>query len=131
MGIRYRAALRTQRMQDVADDIDSGSGAGFLEICTVGYALVLATIPLADPCGSVSGDALTFDVPQSDTAADASGNAAIARIKNSDGVVIVDQMTVGNTGGSEHIILNQGNTAIVAGQAVTVTAFVITHNIGA
>lgn len=130
MALRYRASLRTTRTQLVVDDIDSGSGPGILEICTAAYAVVLAAFELADPCGAVSSDVLTFDVPVSDTAADATGTAAVARIKNSDGDTIVDQLIVGHTGGSEHVILNQATNGIVEGQTVTITSGTITHNSG-
>lgn len=130
MALRYRAALRTARMQAVEDDIDSGSGAGTLEICSASYAAVLAIIPLNDPAGSVSGDVLTLDLPESDTSADNTGTAAIARIKNSAGTVIVDELTVGFTGSPGHITLAQANASIVAGQTVTISSGTITHNTG-
>jgi hypothetical protein len=130
MGLLYRAALRTTRMQSVADDIDSGSGAGYLEICTASYASVLATITLSDPCGSVSGDVLTLTTPHSDTSADNTGDAAIARIKNSSNTTIVDELTVGKTGDTAHIILAQATVGIVAGQTVALTSATITHNTG-
>lgn len=130
MALRYRAALRTARMQAVADDVDSGSGAGYMEICSAGYVDVLATLALSDPCGSVSGDVLTLTTPAADVAADATGDAAIARIKNSAGTTIVDQLTVGKTGDTAHIILAQATVGIVAGQTVTLTAATITHNTG-
>jgi len=86
---------------------------------------VLATIPLQDPCATVSGDTLTFDnTPgMTDTAADASGTAAIARINDSTGAVVVQGLTVGV--GSGDIQLN--STTITAGQTVTLTAGTIQH----
>lgn len=130
MALRYRATLRTTRMQAVLDAIDNSTAGSYLEICTASYASTLATIPLADPAGTVSGDVLTFTTSVSDTSADATGTAAIARIKNGDGDTVVDELTVSYTGQSAHIILAQANASIVAGQTVTLTSATITHNTG-
>ena len=126
MAIRYRASLRTTRMNDVVTDIDSGAGAGTLEICSASYAAVLAVLTLSDPCGTVSGDVLTFSTITADASADATGTAAIARIKNSSGTVIVDELTVGTSG--THVVLN--STSITAGQNVSISSATITHNTG-
>ena len=124
MAVNYRTSLKTTRMTAVRDDIDSGAGAGTLEIGTAGFAAVLAVIPLADPCGTVSGDTLTFSgMPREDTSADAGGTAAEARIKNSDGTVIVSGLTVGTSGAN----LNLVTTTIVAGQPVRLTSGTIQH----
>lgn len=61
MAMAYSTTVRSARMQAVADAIDGGAGAGYVEICTTSYASVLATITMADPCGSVSSGVLTFD----------------------------------------------------------------------
>jgi hypothetical protein len=124
MGVVYASALRTTRMNDVKTAIDAGSGAGTLEIGTTAMGTVLAIITLTDPCGSVSGDVLTFTMPHSDTSADATGTAAAARIKDSDGNVIVSGLTVGTSG--TNIVLD--DVALVATQTVTLTAGTLTHN---
>lgn len=127
MAVIYAAALRTARMNAVKDAIDAGAGAnGTIEIGTTGMALTLATIDLAKPCGSVSGDILTFTMPKSDTSADAGApdTAAAARIKDTDGNVIVSGLTVGTVG--TNIVLDAAT--IMAGQTVTLTAATITHN---
>lgn len=124
MAANYRTSLKTTRMTAVRDDIDSGAGAGYIEICTSAYGTVLATITLADPCGSVTGDTLTFTMPKSDTSADATGTAAIARIKESTGTVIVQGLTVGTSG--TDIILS--SLAITAGDTVTLSSATITHS---
>ena len=56
MAITYAAAVRTARLQAVLDAIDADAGAGKLVIGTTGMGTVLATIPLADPAGTISGD---------------------------------------------------------------------------
>lgn len=124
MAVNYNAALKTTRMQAVVAAIDAGAGAGTLEICNAAYATVLATIVLADPSFTVAGSVMTMaGVPRSDTSADNTGTAALARIKDSNGVVVVDGLTVGV--GSGDIQLN--STALSAGQTVTINSGTITH----
>jgi hypothetical protein len=123
MAVNYRASLKTARMNLVKDDIDSGVGAGFIEICSAAYAAVLATITLSDPCGSVVGDVLTLTMPKSDTSADNTGTAAVARIKEVGGTVIVNNLTVGTA--ATDIILT--SLAITAGDTVTLSSATITH----
>jgi hypothetical protein len=125
MAISYATTLRTTRMQDVIDAIDAGAGAGYIEICTTAYATVLATIPLADPCGTAAAGVLTFDTTPAieDTSADASGDPSIARAKDSDGNVVVSGMTVGTSG--TNIILT--SASIVATEPVTITSATITE----
>lgn len=126
MAVVYAAALRTTRMGAVVTAIDAGSGAGKLKIGTSAMGTVLATLTLADPCGTVSGDVLTFDFDPdiSDTSADNSGTAAAATITDSDDNVIVSGLTVGTSG--TNIVLD--STSITAGQTVTITAGTLTHN---
>lgn len=124
MAVIYAAALRTTRMNSVKDAIDAGSGAGKIKIGTSAMGTVLATIALSDPCGSVSGDVLTFTMPHSDTSADNSGTAAAAIITDSDDNTIVSGLTVGTSG--TNIVLD--STSITAGQTVTITSGTLTHN---
>lgn len=124
MAVTYTTAVKTARMNAVKDQIDAGAGAGKLEIGTSGMASVLATITLADPCGTVTNGVLTFSsMPRSDTSADASGTAAAARIRDSNDVDIVTGLTVGTSG--TDIILD--SVSITAGQTVTINSATITH----
>lgn len=125
MAMSYNTTVRSSRMQVVADAIDAGAGAGYVEICAASYASVLATIPMADPCGSVSSGVLTFDCTPAiaDSSADNTGTAAIARIKDSTGTVVVSGLTVGTSG--TNIVLT--STSIVATEPVTITSFTITE----
>ena len=128
MAVNYATALKTTRMNAVVAAIDAGSGAGVLEIGTTSFASTLAQITLNDPCGTVSGAVLTLDVDPvpSDASANATGTAAVARIKDSDGNVIVSGLTVTASGGGGDIII--GSTSIVSGQAVSLTSATITHS---
>jgi hypothetical protein len=123
MGVIYASGLRTSRMDAVLAAIDVGAAAK-LEIGTAGMAAVLATITLADPAGSVTGDVLTLTMPQSDTSADATGEAAAARIRTSADADVVTGLTVGT--GSENIVLD--SVSITETQTVTINSATITHN---
>lgn len=124
MAVVYRSSLRTTRMNAVLADIDSGAGPGTLEICTAAYATTLLTFTLSDPSGVVAGDVLTLSgMPKAANAA-AGGTAAVARIKESGGTVVLDGLTVGTTG--TNVIIS--NTTITNGAAYSLTAGTITHN---
>lgn len=112
-------------MAAVITAIDAGAGPSTLEICSAGYAVVLATIALADPSFSESGGVITMaGVPRSDSSADATGTAALARIKDSSGNVVVSGLTVDSLATGD-IQLN--SIAITVGKPVTITAGTITH----
>lgn len=123
MAVTYSNTVKDNRMTQVLNAIDGGAGAGYIEICSAAYASVLATITLSDPCGSVASQALTLTMPKSDTNADATGTAAIARIKDSAGNIIVSGLTVGAGSGD----INLSSVAITAGDTVTLNSAVITH----
>lgn len=124
MGVIYRASLRTTRMNDVKTDIDSGAGAGKIKIYTSGLGTLLAVLTLSDPCGTVSGDTLTFSAITADSSADATGTAAEATITDSSDNVIVSGLTVGTSGAN----INLNTTSIVAGANVSLSSATITHN---
>lgn len=125
MAVTYSTAAKTARMNAVITQIDAGAGAGTLEIGTTGMASVLAILTLADPCGTAASGVLTFDFDPdiSDTSANASGTAAEARIKDSDGTVIISGLTVSTSGAD----INLDSVSITAGQTVTLTTGTITH----
>lgn len=122
MAITYTTAVKNARLSAVVTQIGT---TGVLEIGTTGMATVLATINLQNPAATVASGVLTFSgLPLSDTAADASGTAAAARIRTATGGTdIVTGLTVGTS--ATDIILD--STSITAGQTVTITAATITH----
>lgn len=128
MAVIYSTAAKNARLNAVAATIDAGSGAGYIQIGTTAMGTVLATIALADPCAaSASGGVLTFSgFPRSDTSADATGTAAAARIRDSDGNDVITGLTVGASGSGADIILD--TTAIDAGEIVTLNSATITAN---
>ena len=124
MAVTYSTACKQARLEAVIAQIDAGAGAGKLKIRDSGN-VVLATLTLADPCGSASGGTLTFDFDPdiSDASADASGTAANAIITDSADTTIISGLTVG--AGSGDIQLD--SVSITAGQTVTITTGTITH----
>jgi len=125
MAVTYSTACKTARMAAVVTQIDAGASAGTLEIGTSGFGSTLAVITLADPSGTAASGVLTFDFDPdvSDSSANATGTAAEARIKDSDGTVVISGLTVGTSG--TDIILD--STSITSGQTVTLTSGTITH----
>lgn len=122
MSVTYPTAVKNARLNAVTTAIGT---TGVLEIGTTGMATILATIPLANPAApAASGGVLSFTMPASDSAADASGTAAAARIRTATGGTdIVTGLTVGTSGAD--IILDSVN--ITLGQQVTINSASITH----
>lgn len=124
MAITYATDVKTSRMEAVVAQIDAGTGAGKLEIGTAAMATILATIPLSDPCGTVSNGVLTFSgTPLSDSSADDTGTAAAARIRDSDDNDVITGLTVSTSGAD----INLDSVSITAGQTVTITSASLTH----
>lgn len=124
MAIGLATALRTSRMQLIADAVDAGSGAGKLQFYTAprpatgGTATtLLAEITLNDPCGSVTDGVLTLDIDPllQDTSANATGTCTWARLVTSDNAFVAD-LSVGTN--SADIILN--TTDFLIGGSLTV-----------
>lgn len=122
MAVIYTTAVKNSRLNAVTTAIGT---TGVLEIGTTGMATVLATIPLGNPAApAATSGVLTFTMPQSDSAADATGTAAAARIRTSSGGTdVVTGLTVGTSG--TDVILD--NLSIATGQQVTINSATITH----
>lgn len=124
MAVTYNTTLKNTRMTDVVTSIGA---TGYLNIYTTGLGTLLASIPLANPCGTVTGGVLTFSgTPLTESSANASGTAAAATVTtaaNGGGTVVISGLTVSSTAGD--IVLSSVN--IVAGQPVTITSASITH----
>jgi hypothetical protein len=122
MAVVYTTAVKNARLNAVTTAIGT---TGVLEIGTTGMATVLATINLGNPAApAAASGVLTFTMPQSDNAADATGTAAAARIRTaSGGTDVVTGLTVGTSG--TDIVLD--NLSINTGQQVTINSATITH----
>lgn len=135
MATTYSSALKTARMQRVADRIagltdataTGSASTGTLVIGTSslsGATGVLATFTITTAVTSgVSGSVLTIPLSASTVTASATGTAALAEIRNNGGTVVVSGLTVG--AGSGDVNLNA--TSITSGGNVTITSATITH----
>ena len=127
MAVTYSSTVKDARMTAVRDAIDAGGAAGKIEICTAAYASVLATITLGysgASTGTVSSGVLTLaGFPRSDSSADNTGTAAVARIRTSADADVVTGLTVGTSGSD----INLDSTSITTGQTVTLNSATITH----
>lgn len=124
MAVTYSTAAKNARLNAVRDLIDAGAGAGKLKIYTAGYATLLGTLTLSDPCAAnAASGVLTLNAITSDSSADASGTAVIAKISDSNDTDIITGLTVGTS--ATDIILN--SNVISVGQVIAVTAGSITH----
>lgn len=122
MAVTYSNALKDTRMTDVINAIDA-SGAGSLEICDAGYADVLCPIPLDVPSFTEANQAITLNGVPLNGYATAPGTAALARIKDANGNIVVQDLTVG-TSGTDFIL---SSTDISVGQIIMISSGVITH----
>lgn len=126
-------AVRNAMGQVIVDALDAGAGAAILEFytgtmpATTGGALsgntLLGTLTCSDPSATISTGILTFSVIAQDNAADASGTASWARLKDSTGAAVAD-MDVTDLAGTGTIKLN--TVTIVAGGPILMNSYVIT-----
>jgi hypothetical protein len=119
MAVTYTTAAKTARMTATRDHFADGT----LEICTSGYAAVIAVFGLSTNGGSISGATWTLAFDASSVSAGVTGIAAVARIKRSNGTADLTGLTVGTSG--TDIVLD--NVNINSGQTVTLTSATITH----
>lgn len=133
MILRLSPALRS----DIADlwisYFGAGGGPAVIEFYTgaiptaLGDALTdqvkLGTLTCSDPAATQTAGVITFGTITQDSAADASGTAAWAYIKDSTGA-IVNAVDVTDNAGDGFIKVN--TTTIVAGGPIAITSLTIT-----
>ncbi len=120
----YSAAALVAAHTSFKDLIDAGT-AGSIKIRDSSDVL-LAQIPLSDPCGSVNGTTgqLTFSIAGPDSSADASGTAAYGEFCASDGTVHLSlPAQAGSVAVSGKLVLN--TLSIVAGGPVAILSATI------
>ena len=116
----YSAAALVAAHTAFKDLIDAGAGAGSIKIRDAADVL-LAQIPLTDPCGTVNGTTGQFTITPSgrDESADATGTAAYAEFCDSNGLVHLSlPAQAGSAAVSGKIVIN--SLSIVAGGPVEV-----------
>ncbi len=121
----YSAAALVAAHTAFKDLIDAGAGAGSIKIRDAADVL-LAQIPLTDPCGTVNGTTgqLTITMAGRDESADASGTAAYAEFCDSDGEVYLSMPAQsGSSAVSGKLVLNA--MSIVSGGAVEIVSCVV------
>ena len=96
--------------------------AGSMKLYAAG--VLVSTINLANPCGSVSGGILTFSTPVSDGSAMGPGNADTAVVADSAGNAMITNLSVGIPLSSAQVIISNGfnSTLITPGNQVTLVA---------
>jgi len=121
MAVSFNTSLRSSR----ADAVVTFAGAGALiKLYTAAYGTLLGTLTCSSTLGTVSNGVLTFNAITQDSAADADGTFALARIYKSDGTtVVMEGLTVGTSG--TNIITNAA--ASVTGAAITMSSATITE----
>lgn len=123
MTVVYSNTLKSTRMNAVITALDADASPAYIEICTAAYALLLVTVTLGDPSFTESGGVITMaGAPKSGTAVD-DGTAAVARIKDGAGNIVISGLTVGE--GTGDIQLN--TTDILTDQTVSITSGTIQH----
>ena len=124
MPVVYTNAVKVSRMQAV---ITAAGSTAVLEIGSAGMATVLSTISLNNPIAPTptgAGVATLAGFPKTDSAADATGTAAAARIRTAPGGTdIITGLTVG-TSGTDIVV---ASTAFVAGEPFTLASATLTH----
>lgn len=116
----YSAAALVAAHTAFKDLIDAGAGAGSIKIRDAADVL-LATVPLTDPCGTVNGTTgqLTITPSGRDESADATGTAAYGEFCDSNGLVHLSlPAQAGSAAVSGKIVIN--SLSIVAGGPVEV-----------
>lgn len=116
----YSAAALVAAHTSFKDLIDAGVSAGSIKIRDASDVL-LAQIPLSDPCGTVNGTTgqLTFSIAGPDSSADATGTAAYAEFCDSAGTVHLSlPAQAGTVSVSGKIVLN--TLSIIAAGPVSV-----------
>lgn len=130
MSIGYATTVRTNRMTQVLNAMDAGTGAALIRYydgvrpSTGGTATtLLAELTCTDPVGTVTNGVLTFSAITKDPSANNSGNVAWFRIVDSDINFVLDGSVTEVGGGGDIEVVS---TTIVAGAEVSLISAVLT-----
>lgn len=119
MAVTHGAAIRTTLANAVRTAINGGGGAGRIEIYTAARAALLGTLTCDADCGTAADGTLTFAAITEDSAADATGTAAIFDVEDSAGVVIFSGAISATGGGGD---MTMPSTSITAGEPIRITS---------
>lgn len=114
--------LDAQERTALANQLKTDLNGGYLKIYTSDGSTLLVTIPLANPCGTVSDGVLTLDCTNTKANASNSGTAAQGKFFKSDDATLVATCDVATSGAT----INLDNTSINSGQEVSITSGTIT-----
>ena len=120
-------ALRDTWMDAADTEIDSGAGAGLLEIwsgvapATFTTKLATLTFTTPNPFGASSGGVITAAAISDDASADATGTAALGKVTTSDPTLVFN-FTVGTSGED----LNLNSVSITAADVVSISSMTLT-----
>lgn len=127
--VKLVAALRSDMAQQIVDRLDAGTGPGKAKFyagtqpagpgTAITDQVLLGTLTLSDPSGSVTSGVVTFSTITQDSAADASGTAAFVRFTDSDHNAVID-LDVTNNAGTGAVKMN--TTTIVEGGPIQITS---------
>jgi len=126
MSIVYNTNVINNRLQQVINAIDAGSGNGILNIGgSSNLSPILVAITLSKPCATISSGVLTFSGLTLSAVAGLTGTAASANITDSTGTVVASGLTVGV---SSSFDVQVSQTSFVGGDVISLTAATITGN---
>lgn len=127
MSVTHSATLRNTIATAVRDAIDGGAGAGKLVFRLTGSVsspgTAVATLTLTDPCGSVSGETLTFSSITSDTNATGNASAVAAATLQTSADTVCIHCAVGSSGSDINM---SGGLTVAAGDTVSCSSLTYT-----
>jgi hypothetical protein len=134
MTIGFSTALRNARLQQIINHLDAGSGvAGAIEFygaarpatgVAIAAQVLVGTVTLSKPSGTIANGVLTFDTISDDLAADASETISWCRFYDTDGNFVAD-MSCGTSGSGAEVIFNTVNA--IAGGTISITSGALTE----
>jgi hypothetical protein len=126
VSVNYNQPTINNRLTQVVNAIDGGGANAVMRLLTASN-IILSSLPLARPCGTVLNGVITFaGMSLIDPSAAATGTANFARIEDSTGTVVISGLTVGQS--SNYDIVFGPTNNVVAGQTVAITQASITGN---
>lgn len=121
MAITHPTAIRNTLATAIRTAIDGGGGAGKIEIYNAGRATLLGTCTCSATSGTVATGTLTFNAITQDSAADATGTAALFDVKDFAGTTVFSGTITATGGGGD---LTMPSVSITAGEPIQITSLI-------